>query len=98
MSDFNRIPVEMLIAVPTFSGTQISPNGTRIAYLAPWRDRLTSSCTTSVVGTLRERGHDVEFLLNQKEGHWLPSPWVRQTGQIDIKFRRRVVHARHAHV
>lgn len=40
MSDSNAIPVETLFAAPAFSGAQISPDGIRIAYLAPWRDRL----------------------------------------------------------
>ncbi|MGQ2909892.1 MAG: alpha/beta fold hydrolase [Aliihoeflea sp.] len=40
MPEFNPIPVETLFATPAFSGARISPDGTRIAYLAPWRDRL----------------------------------------------------------
>lgn len=40
MHDFPPISVETLFATPEFSGAQISPDGTRIAYLAPWRDRL----------------------------------------------------------
>lgn len=40
MSDPNPIPVETLFAAPQFSGAQISPDGRRVAYLAPWRDRL----------------------------------------------------------
>jgi len=40
MSDVNPIPVETLFAAPAFSGAQISPDGTRIAYLAPWHERL----------------------------------------------------------
>lgn len=40
MSDPDLIPVETFLAAPQFSGAQISPDGTRIAYLAPWRDRL----------------------------------------------------------
>lgn len=34
------ITVEELFAPPERSGAQISPDGTRIAYLAPWRNRL----------------------------------------------------------
>lgn len=34
------IPVEDLFSPPVRAGATISPDGTRIAYLAPWRDRL----------------------------------------------------------
>ncbi|MCP2266892.1 alpha/beta fold hydrolase [Promicromonospora thailandica] len=34
------ITVEELFGLPTRSGALLSPDGTRVAYLAPWRDRL----------------------------------------------------------
>jgi dipeptidyl aminopeptidase/acylaminoacyl peptidase len=34
------IDIEDLFADPDFSGASISPDGTRIAYLAPWRERM----------------------------------------------------------
>jgi dipeptidyl aminopeptidase/acylaminoacyl peptidase len=40
MSPSEPIPIEMFFAAPRFSRAQISPDGSRIAYLAPWRDRL----------------------------------------------------------
>ncbi len=35
-----RISVEDFFGAPERAGATISPDGTRIAYLAPWRDRL----------------------------------------------------------
>ena len=35
----NHIPLETLFGLPAFSRAQISPDGTRVAYLAPWRSR-----------------------------------------------------------
>ena len=40
MSTPERIPMETLFAAPHFSRAQMSPDGSRIAFLAPWRDRL----------------------------------------------------------
>ncbi len=34
------IPINTLFGIPEFSGAQISPDGSRMAYLAPWRNRL----------------------------------------------------------
>jgi dipeptidyl aminopeptidase/acylaminoacyl peptidase len=36
----NRIPVEDFFRLPTRAAATISPDGTKIAFLAPWRDRL----------------------------------------------------------
>lgn len=38
MSHSNPVPIKTLFAAPTFA--QILPDGMRVAYLAPWRDRL----------------------------------------------------------
>ena len=40
MSVYKPIAVETFFALPRFSRAQISPDGFRIAYLAPWRGRL----------------------------------------------------------
>ncbi|MFD3683787.1 S9 family peptidase [Nocardiopsis sp. NPDC058631] len=40
MAQPGLIPVEDLIGSPERSGASISPDGNRIAYLAPWRNRL----------------------------------------------------------
>lgn len=40
MAASNLLPLEVLFGAPTFSRAQISPDGTRIAYLSPWRGRL----------------------------------------------------------
>ncbi|WP_370332404.1 alpha/beta fold hydrolase [Mycolicibacterium hippocampi] len=36
----NVVPVEALFGLPTRSRAVLSPDGSRVAYLAPWRDRL----------------------------------------------------------
>ena len=40
MTEVNPVAIETLFAAPQFSGAQISPDGQRVAYLAPWRGRL----------------------------------------------------------
>src|SRR5690242_19105490 len=40
MNKPERISIEDLFKSPVRAGASISPDGTRIAYLAPWQDRL----------------------------------------------------------
>src|ERR1700710_2144822 len=40
MNKPERISVEDLFKSPVRAGATISPDGTRVAYLAPWQDRL----------------------------------------------------------
>lgn len=39
MTANDPLPIESLFGSPAFSRAQISPDGTRVAYLAPWRSR-----------------------------------------------------------
>lgn len=40
MSEHAPPSLESMFALPAFSRAQISPDGRRLAYLAPWRDHL----------------------------------------------------------
>ncbi|WP_228023028.1 alpha/beta hydrolase family protein [Streptomyces acidicola] len=82
------LTVEELFAPPQRARASISPDGTRIAYLAPWQGRLnvwaqgvgprprhtTSPLTRTAVEALRARGAEVEYVVFDDEGHMFVSP------------------------